>query len=139
MAEPQTIPRPGRPEPHHALLAITVIWIALALIWMPAMPFTVDGYVAAAMAQAMAEHGSLLINNGYAAAPTPALNLPLITPHDGQLAPQYPGGWGLIAAPAWALGSMRGVMVFNALLGAATIWIVYATAERLSDRKDIAL
>lgn len=122
-----------------ALALVGLAWIALAAFWAAPGVFTVDGFTYLAMIDAFARDGSLFVENGMAAYDAEALSLYLMQDAGGRIAPQYPGGWGILAAPAYLAGGVRGVMLINAVASALTLPLIWAAARALFEDREIAL
>ena len=119
-------------------LGIGIAWIISAMVTAQPAPYTIDGFVYYAMIDAFARDGSLLIENGFETYRSAALAPALVNVVDGQLVSQYPGGWGMLAAPAYLLGGVRGIIVINACASAATIYFVWRAALAFFDDKSLA-
>ncbi len=113
-------------------------WLAAALFWAAPAPFTIDGFTYWAMIDAIARDGSLFVENGYAEYRAEALRLVLMVPSGDRLAPQYPGGWGIFAAPAYMVAGLGGVVILNSAATAVTLWLVWSTARGLFDDRRVA-
>lgn len=123
-----------------AIVALVgVVWVAVAAFWAVPGVLTIDGFVYQAMIDAFARNGSLFIGNGYEEYGSEALALPLSPIVDGRLAPQYPGGWGILAAPAYAAAGLRGVILVNALASALTLPLIWQAARALFDDRRLAV
>ena len=118
-------------------LACGALWLALSIFVAPVAPYIIDGAMYHAMVEAAAG-GSLFLDNGYATYRSEALAPTLTVGHDGRLAPQYPGGWGFLAAPAYMAGGLRGVMAMNAVAAAGAVWFISRTALRLTGDPGVA-
>ncbi|MEM8989682.1 MAG: glycosyltransferase family 39 protein [Pseudomonadota bacterium] len=125
-------------DPANIAAAIGAVWLVAALLVAADAPFSVDGYVYHAMADAFAKNGALFVENGYKTYGSEALQPLLVNVVGDRLAPQYPGGWGIVAAPAYALGGLRGVIFLNAIASVATIYAVWVAAQALFDDRRLA-
>ncbi|MHA7873215.1 MAG: hypothetical protein ACX939_12770, partial [Hyphococcus sp.] len=97
----------------------------------PAMPFIIDGGIYINMAQAMATEGALAIAGNGGVEDAPPLTK-YLTRTDGALVyPQYPSGYGFIAAPFYLLFGVRGLMLMNALALAASVFLTADIAKKL--------
>lgn len=121
-----------------ALIALGLVWVALAAFWAPAAVYIVDGFVYHAQIDAAARYGSFFIRNGYETYQSPALVGWLMRVSGDQITGQYPGLWGFIAAPAYLAGGIRGVMIFNALCAAGVLWCVRRMALGLTGDRRLA-
>jgi hypothetical protein len=117
--------------------AIVILSLAAALIvaafLTPPAAFSIDDVIYIDMARAMAERGSLDITDQNIPAGAPALTKSAGIVHliDGRAVPQYPAGYGLIAAPFFGLFGVSGLILMNALAGALSLWLTYKIAFRL--------
>ena len=118
--------------------AVGIGWIALAAFWAVPGVFSVDGLTYQAMIDAFARNGSLFVENGYDYHPSPALTLEMMVVSGDRLAPQYPGGWGILAAPAYLAGGLRGVILINAVASALTLPMIWLAARALFGDRRIA-
>ncbi len=122
-----------------AVVLVGAIWILLAATWAIPAVLTIDGFVYHAMVDAFARNGSLFVENGLGEYGSSALRLSLMRDAGGQLAPQYPGGWGIVAAPAYLAGGLRGVIVMNAVASALTLALVWQAARALFADRALAV
>ncbi|MEX6633045.1 ArnT family glycosyltransferase [Hyphococcus lacteus] len=113
---------------------------ALFVVIAPTTPFTIDDTIYIAMAEAMAERGSLYSNDPLAILNAPAMleSSDLIHRIDGNAVPQYPGGYALLAAPFFMLFGVKGLILMNALSGAASLWLTHLIAIRLYNDRTVA-
>lgn len=118
--------------------AVGLVWVALAAFWAVPGVFGGDGLIYRAMIDAFARDGSLFVGNGYAEYPSPALTLELLVVSGDRLAPQYPGGWGILAAPAYLAGGLRGVILVNAVVSALTLPLIWLAARALFGDRRVA-
>ena len=119
-----------------AIMAISAVWIVLALVLVAPAGFSLDDFIYQAMIDAFAKNGSLFVENGYAEHRVDALRNHLLRDVGGELAPQYPGGWGIVAAPAYLIAGLTGVITINAIACAITLWLVWQTAwSMFQDRR----
>lgn len=133
--------RPAALRPGIGGIAIAFLgfgWVALAALWAVPGVFSLDGFVYHAMIDAFARNGSLFVDNGLGTYDSSALNLSLMREAGDRLAPQYPGGWGILAAPAYLAAGLRGVIVVNALASALTLPLVWIAARALFDDRALA-
>ena len=122
-----------------AVTLVALIWILLAAFWAAPASFTEDGFIYQAMLDAFARNGSLFLDNGYEEYGSEALALNYVQIAEGRLAPQYPGGWAILGAPAWLLGGVRGIILLNAVAGALTLVMIWIAAEALFRDRTIAV
>lgn len=122
----------------YVVAAVAFLWIGAAAFWAVPGPFTNDDIIYRAMIDAFARGGSLFVSNGYEEYGSPSLKLALLRTVDGQLASQYPGGWGILAAPAYLIGGMRGVLLVNALASALTLPMIWLAASALFRSRNLA-
>ena len=121
-----------------AITAIGAIWILLALVLVAPAGFSLDDFIYHAMIDAFANNGSFFVENGYAEHRVDALRNHLLRDVDGQLAPQYPGGWGIVAAPVYLIAGLTGVIAMNAIACALTLWLVWQTAWSMFEDRRLA-
>ncbi|WP_411817086.1 ArnT family glycosyltransferase [Hyphococcus sp. DH-69] len=116
------------------VLFIAVVFLA------PAAPFTIDDTIYIAMAEAMAERGSLYVNPPLAIAEAPILleSVDLIHRIDGNAVPQYPAGYAFLAAPFFLVFGIHGLILMNAISGAFCLWLTYLIANTLYNDRMIA-
>ncbi|WP_306120149.1 MULTISPECIES: hypothetical protein [unclassified Roseitalea] len=90
------------------------------------------------MARAMAEAGSFAIgtNGGVDGAPT--LLQRLTHEVGGQAMPQYPGAYGLVAAPFYAHAGLKGLVLLNTVSALAAVILTRQIAMRLYDDRSVA-
>ena len=55
------------------------------------------------------------------------------------VAPQYPPGTAVLGAPLYGAFGIRGMILPNAVAAAATLWLVFALARRLTGDATLAL
>ena len=118
---------------------IGLVWVATAAFWAVPSVLIIDGFVYHAMIDAFARDGSLFVTNGYGEYGSEALVLHQLVPVNGRLAPQYPGGFGIVAAPAYAAGGLRGVILVNAVASALTLPLIWQAARALFDDRRLAV
>lgn len=118
---------------------LALLWLALAFVVLP-VPSNIDEVIYLVAAEAMAERGSLVLENGYEhLGEPPALKLLLTVAGPGGLAPQYPSGYFVLAAPfLWAFGA-SGLIVLNALAAGAALILTHGLAVRLFGDRRLAL
>lgn len=123
--------RRARVSPRIAAIAL----VATILIGWAASPsglFTVDEYFYLRAAEAMANAGALDFRQ-FDVAGAPALDMTFAKPSDaeGRLAPQYPSGYALLAAPFYAMLGIKGLTLLNALSGFLSLWLTLRIARAL--------
>ncbi len=115
------------------------VWLAFAAIalsvgWALTSTglFTVDEYFYARAAEAMAEDRSLSFQQ-FDVSGAPALDMNFARPaaEEGRLAPQYPSGYAIIAAPFFALFGLKGLVLLNAVSAFISLWLTYRIARAL--------
>ena len=122
-----------------AVALVGLSWVVLAAVWAVPGVLIIDGFVYHAMIDAFARNGSLFVENGLSEYDSSALKLFLMRDVEGQLAPQYPGGWGILAAPAYLAGGLRGVILVNAVASALTLPLIWRTAWALFADRHVAV
>ena len=129
--------RPGTVNPAAATL-VGVAFVTLA-IWAVAGPmghFSIDEGLYHFMTRAFAEEGRLAIWNGYTEYPSSQFILTFMRVHDGQIFPQYPSFYAVIAAPFYGLFGYDGLILLNALAYIGSLALCVALAHALfGDRK----
>lgn len=93
--------------------------------------FSVDDVVYIEMARAMAERGSFTLGGNSGVEGAPVLTTMFTLPVKGEAVPQYPGFYGIVAAPFYALFGVRGLVLMNALACAASLLLTFKIADRL--------
>ncbi len=114
------------------------LWVFLAVFWVIPAPYTVDDFVYQAAIDAFAQNGGFSVSNGLEAYGPLAPKMAGMRTVEGQLVPQYPSGWTIIAAPAYIIGGIHGVILLNAIASALTLPLVWFTARSLFDDKLLA-
>ena len=122
----------------YAVAAVGVLWVVLAAFWAVPGVFGGDGLIYQAMSDAFVRNGSLFVENGYDFYPSAALAAENMVVSGGRLAPQYPGGWGILAAPAYLAGGLRGVILVNAVASALTLPLIWLAASALFGDRRVA-
>lgn len=126
-------------KPRNAFALIAVLF-ALAAFLAPPAAFSIDDILYIDMAEAMAERGAFDLTQEDAPEGAPVLtkSAGIIHVIDGRAIPQYPGGYGVIAAPFFMLFGVSGLILLNALAGVLSLWLAYRIARRLSDDAAVA-
>lgn len=131
----------GTAAPRGALLLGIGAFFALvgALVFPPAA-FSVDEAIYIDMAHAMATRGALDVTpqNLPAGAPLMAKSDGLVQIIGDRAIPQYPGLYGVIAAPFFLAGGVKGLIFLNALCGVFCLWTTHRIARILTDDPWIA-
>ena len=93
--------------------------------------FTVDEYFYVRAAEAMAEEGMLSFRQ-FDVHGAPALDMNFARPgaEAGLLAPQYPSGYAILAAPFFLLFGIKGLMLLNAFCGGISLWLTIRIARK---------
>ena len=118
---------------------VGIAWVVLAAFWATEGVLGVDSLIHLAMVDAFAREGSFVMENGFGAYRSPNLVLENITVVGDRLVPQYPGGWAIMAAPAYLVAGIRGVILMNAVASALTLAMVYLAAEALFRDRRVAV
>ncbi|MEO1014863.1 MAG: hypothetical protein AAFX08_06690 [Pseudomonadota bacterium] len=112
----------------HIAFAALAAMCALIAFGAPLAAFTVDDFFYAQMAAAMAEEARLTFQQLSLPGAT-SIDMELAGPApDGRLAPQYPSGYALLAAPFYALFGLRGLILLNATAFLASAYCVWRLA-----------
>jgi len=122
----------------------TLFWVAGGLLTAFALTLlaapgalSIDSAVYIDMARSMVEHGSLTLPNETLPG-SPALKTRFSHVVESGLAPQYPGFYGILAAPFYALGGIRGLIFMNALAAVVAVLMTHRIALRLYGDATIA-
>ncbi len=118
--------------PGWALVAgFSALWLGMLLVSAPG-PWMVDEVVYLLAAEALAERGTLFVENGYERFASPHLQIHgLLRAAPEGLAPQYPAGYALLGAPLVAAFGVKGLMALNWLAATACLWLAHRLALRL--------
>lgn len=105
----------------------------LGSLFLPSGAFTIDEALYVDMADAMASRGAFDITpqNLPEGSPLPLKSHNLVLAIDGRAVPQYPGLYGVIAAPFFAALGLKGLFLLNALAALASLWLTYKIATGL--------
>ncbi len=114
-------------------------WLIYGAFFAPAGLFTDDEIIYAAMIDRFATAGSFIIQNGYDINHAESLRLVTLRAGPHGLVPQYPSGFGIIAAPFYLLGGLQGIIFLNTLASVLTLWLTYKIACALFDDKRLAV
>lgn len=121
----------------YAMLA-ALLGVTLLLFLWPVYAFSVDESIYVEMARAMAERGSLSLTPANAVEAAAPLERTFTHVVNGQVMPQYPSGYALIAAPFYLLLGARGLVLMNLLASFAAAAFTYKTGRHLFDDARIA-
>lgn len=91
------------------------------------------------MAKGFSDTHSLAVWNGYGEIPSPELQHRYIKPHHGELYPQYPPLFTILALPFYRVFGFFGLFVLNSLAFVGVVWLTFLTARRLFKDVDLAL
>lgn len=94
------------------LIVISALWVLIFAVF-PAGLFTIDEVIQLAGIDALARTGGFAVENDTLATGHKALRLWFLRPGADGLAPQYPSGFTILAAPFWMIGGVKGVMALN--------------------------
>ncbi|MEO1253030.1 MAG: hypothetical protein AAFW81_11880 [Pseudomonadota bacterium] len=117
-----------------AMIAAGAVMAFIAALFAPNAPFSIDEAIYTDMANAMASRGAFEITaqDLPAGAPVLAKSDSLVHVVAGKAQPQYPGFYGVIAAPFYALLGAKGLVLLNALAAMASLFLTYRIARTLS-------
>lgn len=115
------------------LLIVVACWVVFAATGAGTGPYSIDELVYQAMVDGFARNHSLAVSNGYSDYPSESLKLWVLVEYSGQLYPQYPSGWAVVASPAYLLAGVRGVIFVNTLAAIATVLLVWISARAIFD------
>ena len=113
------------------LLVGLVLLIPLCAILVSDGLFTIDEFVLAASARAIAVGDGLVFHNGYEHFGSDSLKLWLFSVGPGGLVAQYPVGTSYVGATLWGLAGVRGMIIVNAMAAGATLFVVYGLARSM--------
>jgi len=136
-----TFRRPVAPPLGARTAALIFLALAVGAALSPAGLFTVDEYFYVRAAEAFAEEGALTFQQ-FDVEGAPALDMNFARPAagEGRLAPQYPSGYAILAAPFFAAFGIKGLVLLNAVAAAASLWLTHRIACALgADRHAAAL
>lgn len=123
-----------------ALLAVLALGTVLFSLFMTAPGhISVDESVYHLMARSFSQSGSLALLNGYEEFAAPELVFPISHPHDGQLYPQYPYLYPVLAAPFYLAFGYKGLFFLNAAAFIVTVALCYAIGQRLFADRGLSL
>ena len=115
---------------------------AFALI-RPPYAFSIDDMIYVEMARAFWQESALHIAETGGLSGAPELILKLTHGIDGKVYPQYPGLYGVLAAPFYGLAGVRGLVFLNAASFFACLWLTQRIVRHLYgaalDRRWVAL
>lgn len=124
---------PGRAS----LAAFFVVMTALVFV-LPAAPFSIDNFLYFEMARAMAEEGSFALVDPGRPVGAPPLTLNFTYAIEGEVYPQYPGGYALVAAPFYAVGGFHGLVMLNVLAACVCAALTFRIAVVLYGEREAA-
>lgn len=120
-----------------AAMLLFVVFTLGALLIAP-YAFSVDDVVYIEMARAMAERGSLTLDGNSGVEGAPVLTTMFTLAVDGESVPQYPGLYGVIAGPFYALLGVKGLILMNALCCAGVLLLTFRLADLLFGDRRVA-
>jgi len=129
-------PRPWRVANHAGVFLFAgVLFAFLGAAFFPPTAFSIDEAIYVDMADAMATRGAFDV--------TPQdwpEDAPLMAKSDGlvkiigdRAVPQYPGLYGVIAAPFFFVAGVKGLIFLNALCGVLCLWLTHRLARILTN------
>jgi hypothetical protein len=120
-----------------SLVGAVVLLLAVWAITPPGA-FTIDEFLYHRMAATMASEGRLSIVQMWLNG-VPATNMGYAFPiAGGRAMPQYPSGYAVLAAPFYAVGGVKGLMLLNTLAALLCLWSTFRIARRLGADGDAA-
>ena len=122
-----------------ALLLAGFVQMVVALFVFRSGCLSIDEVTYLAMERSFAVHGDFVIDNGYAAAPSPELESAEIRAVDGRLVAQYPYGFVLLAYPFWRAFGPSGLVVVNTFAFFGTVLLAFFLARHIHRRRAIAV
>ncbi len=135
------VPLAGVAAPSGGVLLVVGALLALiGAALFPPTAFSVDEAIYIDMAHAMATRGDLDVTpqNLPAGAPLMAKSHGLVQVIGERAVPQYPGLYGVVAAPFFLAGGVKGLIFLNALSGVFCLWLTHQIARMLSNDPWIA-
>ncbi|MDX1484462.1 MAG: hypothetical protein R3229_08275 [Alphaproteobacteria bacterium] len=118
------------------LAAATLIY---GLFLAPPLAPSIDETIYHAAIERFAMGGHLTLPNGYLAFPSETLRLMVLIPSENGLAPQYPAGYAILAAPFFHLLGAQGAVLINALAFVAILGLTYLIGRELFEDEHLAL
>ena len=122
------------------ILIVGFIVIGIGVLLTPVTTFAADEVAYIEMARAMVEHQSLFLQ--YHDVPDGAgiisRTFYVAPPFNGNVTPQYPSGYALIAAPFYLLFGVKGLILMNGLSTIAAGWLTWRVAFSLSGDREIS-
>ncbi len=122
-----------------AVILLAATWLIYGAFFAPTGLFTDDEIIYMGMIDRFATAGSFIIPNGYGINHAESLRLVTLRAGPHGLVPQYPSGFGVIAAPFYLLGSLQGIIFMNTLASVLTLWLTYRIARALFDDERMAV
>lgn len=122
-----------------ALTGIAFLWAIFAGVLAVPAPLVSDDWFYLAMMDALVNHGTLFLDNGYGEFPSDTLRIRYLIPTPDGLAPQYPSGYAFLAAPAYMLLGAHGPVMLNTLAAIATLPVIVVLGRHLFDDRELAL
>jgi len=120
------------------LILLAIAWLVSGLFFVPEGLWTDDEIIYVGMIDRFVTAGSFIIENGYDVIPAESLRLVTLRVGPDGLAPQYPSGFAILAAPFYILGGLQGVIFLNTLASVLTLWLTYLIALELFDDRRLA-
>lgn len=115
-----------------ALVALAVIQVALALIWVEPGPLSIDEVLYQWMARGAAAGHPLSVANGFEELASPELaTVDYMRTVGGRLTVQYPVLFPLLAAPLYAWIGFTGLFLMNAIAFAGVLLLTWRIGARL--------
>lgn len=121
------------------MAALCVIQIAFVFLWVVPGPMLIDEVVYHRMVKSFVEGHGLGLWNGYEEMASPELAALYMQPSGGRLVAQYPHGFPVVAAPAYALFGFRGMFLVNALSFVGAIALCYRIAMQILRDQRVAI
>jgi hypothetical protein len=123
-------------------MPMQTVWAVLAALWLgyafflaPHTYYSGDELVYHLMMKSFAEHGSLLVENGYRETHSSLFRYIFFLRLNGQdeLTAQYPPLFAIVMAPFYLLLGIHGIFYANVLLHMVNIWLTFKLSRRLLD------
>lgn len=122
-----------------AITAIGFAWAMFAAVVAVPAPLVSDEWFYLSMIDGLVNHGTLFLDNGYGEFASETLRIRYLIPTPDGLAPQYPSGYAVLAAPAWMLLGAHGVVMLNTLAAVATLPAIVVLGRHLFDDRELGL
>lgn len=121
------------------VLALACLVPVVGAFFVSAGLFTIDEFIYLVSADAMANHASLTVDNGFERFASGDLRLWLLVDGPNGLAPQYPPGLAILGMPFYSVFGARGLILMNAVAAAGVAFLTWRIALKLYADAAVAL